>query len=206
MPAPPTWRGFFFCLASAEGAELLFCPYTIHPHTSVYSAFCVVHASYTVHAAKRHTELYRGLSGYLPHSNAADTRPTQAAIIPPAPRWSAPQRRNPPAHTRHQRHAGRYTGQHSRPIIIRYIRVQRCACRGSMQDSAAYHRPCQPGGVSILPTPGGLRSGTGQQTGRTGSARPLHPAGQSSSRSATGGAEPLTAVAVSLFGLSPDSQ
>ena len=33
----------------------------------------------------------------------------------------------------------------------------------------------------------------------------LHPAGQSSSRGAAGGAEPLAALAVSLFGLSPDS-
>lgn len=33
----------------------------------------------------------------------------------------------------------------------------------------------------------------------------LHPAGQSSGRGEAGGAEPLAAVAVSLFGLSPDS-
>ena len=33
----------------------------------------------------------------------------------------------------------------------------------------------------------------------------LHPAGQSSSRSAAGGAEPLAACAAALFGLSPDS-
>ena len=51
----------------------------------------------------------------------------------------------------------------------------------------------QPGGVSILPTPGGLQSGT------------LHTAGQSSSRSTAGGAEPLAATAAALFGLSPDS-
>ena len=40
------------------------------------------------------------------------------------------------------------------------------------------------------------------QGGRSGT---LHPAGQSSSRSAAGGAEPLAAFAASLFGLSPDS-
>lgn len=34
----------------------------------------------------------------------------------------------------------------------------------------------------------------------------LHPAGQSSGRGTAGGAEPLTAAAVSLFGLSPNSQ
>ena len=36
-------------------------------------------------------------------------------------------KRSPRANTRYRRHAGRCTGQNSRPIIIRYIRVQRCA-------------------------------------------------------------------------------
>lgn len=53
---------------------------------------------------------------------------------------------------------GRCTGQHRPPIMIRYIRVR--PCYRSMPDSAAYHRPCQPDGVSIPPTPGGLQSGT----------------------------------------------
>lgn len=53
--------------------------------------------------------------------------------------------------------------------------------------------PDQTGGVSMLPTPGGLRPGT------------LHPAGQSNGRGAAGGAEPLAATAAALFGLSPDS-
>lgn len=29
-------------------------------------------------------------------------------------------------------------------------------CYRSMPDGTAYRRPCQPGGVSMLPTPGGL--------------------------------------------------
>ena len=70
-------------------------------------------------------------------------------------------------------------------------------CYGSMPDGATDRRPCQPGG---------LQSGTGQQSGRTGSTRHPPPGGQSSGRGAAGGAEPLTAAAVSLFGLSPDSQ
>ena len=107
----------------------------------------------------------------------------------------------PPARTRYQRHAGRCTAQHSRPIIIMYIRGR--PCYGSMPDSAADRRPCQPGGVSILPTPGGLQSGTGQQSGRTGwSPTPSRTVQQ---QGAAGGAEPLTATAVSFFGLSPDS-
>lgn len=35
--------------------------------------------------------------------------------------------RTPCTDTRYQRHAGRCTGQHSSPIIIRYIRVHGCA-------------------------------------------------------------------------------
>lgn len=58
----------------------------------------------------------------------------------------------------------------------------------------------QPGGVSMLLTPGGLRSGTGQQSGRT-----LHTAGQSSSMGAAGGRNHWRLAAASLFGLSPDS-
>ena len=41
---------------------------------------------------------------------------------------------------------GRCTGQHSRPIIIMYIRVR--PCYGSMPDGATYRIPCQPLGIS----------------------------------------------------------
>lgn len=44
ISTPPTMAGLFFCLASAEGAGLLFCPDAIQPHTSVYGAFCTVNA------------------------------------------------------------------------------------------------------------------------------------------------------------------
>lgn len=86
--------GFFFCLASAKGARLLFCPATIQSHTIVYSAFCSVNAIYTAHAIKQHAGLYRRFSCNLSRSAAADARPTQAAIIPLAPFWSVSQRRN----------------------------------------------------------------------------------------------------------------
>jgi len=42
-------------------------------------------------------------------------------------------------------------------------------------------------------------------SGQGAPASTFHPAGQSGSRGAAGGAEPLTATAASLFGLSPDS-
>lgn len=94
ISTPPTLAGLFFCLASAEGAGLLFCPVTIQPHTSVYSAFCRVNANYTAHAAKQRTWLYRRIPCNPTRSTAHDTRPAKAAIIPPAPRWSVSQRRN----------------------------------------------------------------------------------------------------------------
>lgn len=146
--------GLFFCLASAEGAGLLFCPATIQPYTSVYSAFCVV---WRVHPA-------------IPHRLRHVGAPTSA--------------RTPYTDIRYHRNAGRCTGQHSRLIIIRYIRVHGCVpvmdpCQTG-QHTADHASPAhllrgaapppvqgQPGGVSMLPTPGGLRSGTGQRSGRT---------------------------------------
>lgn len=86
--------GLFFCLASAEGAGLLFFPATIQPNTSVYNGFSAINAIYTTHITKQRTGLYRRFSGYLTHFAAHDARPTQAAIIPPAPRWSVSQHRN----------------------------------------------------------------------------------------------------------------
>lgn len=83
--------------------------------------------SYTTHATKQRTGLYRCFSCDLSHSTTTDTRPIQAAIIPPAPRWSVSQRRNtssvyqiPPPRLTLCREA-------QLPIIIKYIRVQRCA-------------------------------------------------------------------------------
>ena len=63
----------------------------------------------------------------------------------------------------------------------------------------------QPGGVSMLPTPGGLQSGTGSAV-RAGGLAPSTRRGSPATGSAAGGAEPLAATAASLFGLSPDSQ
>ena len=82
--------------------------------------------SYTANATKQRAELYRRFSCDCARSSAHDTRLTQVAIIPPVPRWSACPRLDtlnqyqiPDAAPR------RCTAQHSRPIIIRYIRVQR---------------------------------------------------------------------------------
>lgn len=57
--------------------------------------------------------------------------------------------------TRYHRHAGRCTGQRSRPIIIRYTRAR--PCYESTPDGAADCRPCQPGGVSVSTCTGSAR-------------------------------------------------
>lgn len=151
-PPRPHWRGFSFCLAPADGAGLFFLPYY---NTAPYKRLQRVlrrQCSYTAHAAKQRTWLYRRFSCNLPHSTAADTRPTQADKMQLTPRWSVSQRRSTSsAYKRYHRHARTLYRSAQPTIIIRYIRVQGCAHR----------RPCQPGG---------LQSGTGQQSGRTRSA------------------------------------
>lgn len=73
-------QGFYFALLQ-------------YSHIQAFTArFASSTQNYTTHAAKQCTGLYRGFSCDLPHSTAANTRPTQAAIIPPAPRWSVCQR------------------------------------------------------------------------------------------------------------------
>lgn len=128
--------------------------------------------NYTTHATKQRTGLYSGISCDCTHSTVHDTRPTKADIIPPAGRWRAYQRRTRSTDTRYHRHAGTL----HRPAQAVYYnnvykRVRGCACYRSMPDSAADRRPCQPGGVSMLPTPGGLQSGTGSAV-RAGSLPP----------------------------------
>lgn len=138
--------GLFFCLASAEGCRafaLLCCNVATHKRLQrVLHRKC----NYTANTAKQHTGLYRGFFWDLSHSTATNTRPAQAAIIPPVPRWSAHTRPDalhryqiqPPCRTLHS--------SAQPPIIIRYIRVR--PFYGSMPYSAADRRPCKPGGVS----------------------------------------------------------
>lgn len=145
--------GLSFCLVSAEGAGLLFCPATIQPNTSVYSVFCAINASIPP----------------TPQNSTQGFTGSFLAILP-IPPHTIPNRHNKPLHslrhagaptsvrtfctdTRYHRRTGRCTAQRRPPIIIMYIRVHP-PCYRSMPDGAAHRRPCQPGGVSMLPTPG----------------------------------------------------
>lgn len=145
--------GLFFCLASAEGAGLLFCPAAMHPYTSVYSEFCAVHATYRTCRKTAYRALQRLFLRFAPFNRPqyqADTS-SYNTVCDTLGRITAPHCLQRIQGYHH--HAGRCTAQHSRPIIIMYIRAR--PCYGSMPDCAAYCRPCQPGGVSMLPTPGG---------------------------------------------------
>lgn len=88
---------------------------------------------------------------------------------------------------KYKRHARTLYSSAQPPIIIMYIRAAARPCRGSMPDGAAYRRPRKPGGVSMLFTPGGLQSGTGQRSGRTWSAW-HHPPGGAVQLQGRGGA------------------
>lgn len=110
-------------------AGLFFCPAAIQLYTSVYSGFYTVHASYTTYATKRRTGLYRRFSCGLSHLTAHNTRPAQAAIMPPAPRRTLYRSTQPPYYNK----------------VYKGATV--CPCYRSMPDSAAHRRPCKPGGV-----------------------------------------------------------
>ena len=170
--------------------------------------------SYATNAAKQRTGLYSGFSCDCARSTAHDTRPTQAAIIPPVPRWSVSQRRStssaykipPPRRTLYRSAQPPYYNKV-------YIRVQGCApvvdpCQ-TAQHIADHASPAhllrgqRPHLHRVSPAACNLAPVSSQDAqGQPGT---LHPAVSPAAGGAAGGAEPLTATAVSLFGLSPDS-
>lgn len=120
----------FLCLASAEDAGLLFLPVGVSAtHKRLQWLFCR-QCNYTAKAPKPFTGRYSGISVDLPYSSAHNTAATQAAYTPPAPHRTLYRSAQPPYYNKVYKSAG------VRP------------CYESMPDSAAYRRPCQPGGVS----------------------------------------------------------
>ena len=86
--------GLFFCLASAEGCRAFLLPdCNTAPYKRLQRVLCR-QCNYTANTIKQRTWSCSGFSCDLPHSTAANTRPTQTAIIPLAPRWSVSQRRS----------------------------------------------------------------------------------------------------------------
>lgn len=106
---PPTPAGLFFCLASAEGAGLLFLPDGVQATYKRLQHVLCSPCSYITHAAKQRTGLYSGFSIDLTRSSAHNTAITQDDYAPSAPRWRASQRRStssiyqtPPRRTLHR--------------------------------------------------------------------------------------------------------
>lgn len=191
--------GLFFCLASAEGAGLLFCPAAIQPHTSVYSAFCAVHAVYTTHAVKRRAWICRHFPGHLPCFAATiiymcirlcctvcntleriatpqhlqhipDTSATPDAVQASGAAYynKVYKERSPvmdPCQT------VQHTADHSSPAGSAPTAcgsLANATLGAPAEGSVSPPAQGQPGGVSILPKPDGLQSGTGQQSRCTG--------------------------------------
>ena len=140
-----------------------FCPAAVQPHTSVYSAFCAVRAIYTAHATKQRTRLYRGFSCNYARSTARDTRPTQAAIIPLAPRWSVSQ---------HRSTSSTYQIPDTTPDAVQ---ASTTAYYNKVYKRSADH--ASPAGSRCFPRPATCDLAPGQQSGRTRSVR-HHPPGE----------------------------
>lgn len=186
---PGSWPGFSFALRLLRVQGFYFALLQYNPIQAFTTRFVLLMQLYHT----RHKTANRALQGHFLRLHQLNSQQYQTSTsgyniaCATLERITAPQRLQHIPDTNAT--PGRCTGQHSRPIIIRYIK---------RRSGAPVMDPRHPGGVSILPTPGGLQSGAG-------SVWPLHPAGQSSGRGVAGGAEPLAATAVSLFGLSPDS-
>lgn len=173
---------------------------------SLIQAFTARFVSYTANAAKQCTELCRGFSGDCARSTVHNTKPTQAAIIPLAPRWSVSQRRSTSKTYQNQRHARTmcrpaqppyynnvYKGARVRPLL--WLHARRCsisqtmpARQGQLLPSVNHWQVLHPahllGGVSVSTCTGSARrlaiwhrvSGQGAPAGT------FYPAEQSSSR------------------------
>lgn len=154
--------GLFFCLASAEGARLLFCPATMQPHKRLHCVLCRL-CSYTTNAAKQCTGLCRGFSCDCTSSTAYDTRPAKADITPPAPRWSVSQRRSV---------SSAYQIPDTTPDAVQ---ASTTAYYNKVYKRSADH--ASPAGSRCFPRPATCDLAPGQQSGRTRSVR-HHPPGE----------------------------
>ena len=146
----PRWRGFSFALHPDPVQGFLFARIQYERLQRVLPCKC----NYTAHATKQHTGLYNVFSGDCTHSTAADTRPTQAAIIPPVPRWRAYTR--PDALNRYQIPPPRRDAVQVSTAAY-YNKVYKRANHASGGEAASTLvnlARVGPAAVSILPTPG----------------------------------------------------
>ena len=166
--------GLFFCLASAEGAGLLFCHAAIQHHTSVYGAFCSVNATIphtTQNSAQSFTGAFPAIRRIL--LLLCDGASGYTAMIRHVGAYHSAEA--PPAHTRYRRHARTlhrsaqppyynkvYKGAGVRPLL--WIHARQCSISQTMptrRGQRLHLYRVSPAAISMLPTPGGLRSDTG---------------------------------------------
>lgn len=165
---PGAWPGFSFALHLLRVQGFYFALLQCSP----IQAFTADFASFMQLYHPRYKTVHRALQGlFLLFAVFCRCRVSGASsyTAPPVPRWSVYQR--PDALHRYQTPTPhRILHRSAQPPYYNnvYKSVAVRPCYGSMPDSAAYRRPCQPGGFSMPPTPGGLQFGTGQQPGRTG--------------------------------------
>ena len=151
---PPTLAGFFFCLASAKGAGLLFCPAAIKSHTSVYSGFCHVHAvipptlqncahgftgAFLLFAQFYRPRYQTDTSGYNTTCATLERLPVPGRFAPIPDTAATPDTVQASA------------APYSQPHYYNKVYIRACPCYGSMPDDAAHRKPCQPGKISMLP-------------------------------------------------------
>ena len=136
--------------------------------------------NYTDHATKQRTGLYRGFSGDYTSSTDHDTTPTQAAIIPPAPRWSVSQRRSssstyqipPPRRDAAQVSATAYYNKVYKRVqgcALLWIHAKRCSISQTIQAAAGqrlYLHRVSPAGSRCFPRPAAGGLAPGQRSGR----------------------------------------
>ena len=122
LPPRPRWRGFSFALHPTRCRAFILSGHNITLYKRLQRVL-LRQCNCTSHATKQHTRLYSGFPCGCTLSTAHDTRPTQAAIIQPAPRWSTHTRPDGLQHIPDTTATPeRCTGQHRPHIIIRYIR------------------------------------------------------------------------------------
>lgn len=134
--------GLFFCLASAKGAGLLFCPAAIQPHTSVYRAFCFVNATIPPtpqNSAQGFTDAFQIICRVLPLLYGG----ASCYAVQPARRWMAYRQAqrlhryqiSPPRQTLHRSaqppyYNKVYKGARVRPLL--WIYARRCSIPQTM--------------------------------------------------------------------------
>lgn len=140
--------GLFFCLASAEGAGLLFLPCCNTAQYNRLQRLLSCPCSYTSHpqnSAQGFAVAFLAICFVLPPlcGGCICLYCTTCATLE---RITAPGR--PPAHTRYHRHTRTLHSSAQPPYYNKaYKGAAVCPCYGSTPDGAADCRPCQPGGA-----------------------------------------------------------